>query len=120
MGAIFYAVIMVLAFVWGAHEFIRYRTGTPTTATVTQCSVGRGGHCEGTWTIGGVPQHGNVKHGYIFGAPPVGSTMEVRVNGGTAYTGGRGYRSWGSDSCSSAFRRHARFVAFAMAEPGLS
>jgi len=90
MGAIFCAVIMVLAFVWGAHEFIRYRTGTPTTATVTQCSVGRGGHCEGTWTIGGVPQHGNVKHGYIFGAPPVGSTMEVRVNGGTAYTGGAG------------------------------
>ena len=90
MGAIFCAVIMVLAFVWGAHEFIRYRTGTPTTATVTQCSVGRGGHCEGTWTIGGVPQHGNVKHGYIFGAPPVGSTMEVRVNGGTAYTWGAG------------------------------
>jgi hypothetical protein len=96
IGTILYVTVMLLGFVWGAHDFNQYRVGTPTTATVTQCTLGgRGGHCEGTWSIGGVSQHGNIKHGQFVRAPTVGSTLDVRVGGGTAYTAGASLPGFG-------------------------
>jgi hypothetical protein len=85
-GAIIAAGLGLLLLVWGAHVLNQYRVGTPTTATVTHCSGGRGGSCAGTWSIGGVPQSGDIEYGFMFSTYSVGSSLDVRVSGGTAYT----------------------------------
>lgn len=96
IGALLYLALMVGGFLWGAYDFNEYQNGTPTTATVTQCTLGgRGGHCEGTWSIGGASYTGNIKHGRLFVAPSAGSTLDVHANGGTAYTAGASLPGFG-------------------------
>jgi hypothetical protein len=78
---------VLLAFSWGAHDFYQYRVGTPTTATVAgDCTkvTGGGKNCPGTWSIDGVSHSGQIKTG--FRTPSAGSSLDVRVSGGTAYT----------------------------------
>lgn len=82
LGAFLAAALGVLVIGWGAHDLNQYRVGAPTTATVTHCS-GRGG-CDGTWSIGEVSQSGHIERD--FSNYPVGSSVDVRVRGGTAYT----------------------------------
>ena len=87
--AIFGAALFAVVGFWsGANDFNQYRVGTPTTATVTDCSGGRGGHCSGMWSIDGVRHKGDIKAG--FSTPRAGSSLDVRVRNDTAYTP----RSW--------------------------
>ncbi|ORW45485.1 hypothetical protein AWB90_14880 [Mycobacterium paraense] len=80
------AAFAIVGFAWGAHAYYGYHAGTPTTATVTQPGGGRGASTKGTWSLNGELQTGDIETGRLFGAPSVGSTIDVRVRGGTAYT----------------------------------
>jgi hypothetical protein len=93
-ATIIVAGLALFGFGWGAHDLNQYRVGTPTTATVTACGGGgkMGGYCTGTWSIDGVPQTGDIEHGFI---PPVGSSLDVRVSGGAAYTADASILSFG-------------------------
>jgi hypothetical protein len=64
-----------------AGEIYEYWAGTPTTATIDHCLPGRPGTCYARWSVGGVSQTGPINR--TFG--PVGSQLDVRVQGGTAY-----------------------------------
>jgi hypothetical protein len=77
----------LLGFVWGAHDFYQYRVGTPTTATVTYCTVGAGAvAARARGASAECRRPGRSKRGLTFSAPSVGSSLNVRVSGGTAYT----------------------------------
>jgi len=90
------ASVPLYCFGSGVYNFHGYRTGTPTTATVNSCHHNRPGHrgnmfnfveprdCTGTWNIGGVSQTGLIagpREGFL-----IGSTVDVRVLDGKAYT----------------------------------
>jgi hypothetical protein len=80
-GLIVLAGFALVFFVMGGVDFAQYLAGTPTTATVTNCGKGKfNSGCTGTWSIGGVSQTGPIKGG------SAGSTLDVRVTGGTART----------------------------------
>lgn len=68
-----------------------YQAGTPTTVTVTHCTSGRGAYCEGKWTVNGWSQSGQIMNSKIFGAYPVGSSLDVHIWKGTAYTSTAAY-----------------------------
>ncbi|MBE1548051.1 hypothetical protein GGC64_002059 [Mycobacterium sp. OAS707] len=80
--------LAVVGFWLGVTDLQRYSEGTPTRATVTYCGVGSRSNCEATWSIGGVSQTGVINGGFWDGADRVGSTLDVRVNNGEAYTAG--------------------------------
>jgi hypothetical protein len=74
-------VAVALGLFWfSATKFDGYRVGTPTTATVTDCTTGKNSFCFGTWSVGGVSQGGDLPKA------SVGSKVEVRVSNGKAYT----------------------------------
>jgi hypothetical protein len=88
--ALLLLLVLSLAVVYGGFStFGDQRSGTPGTATVTECDVGntkynRAIHCRGTWTAGGsLLEGGRVVAGPIQGAGPadVGKTLSVRVHG---------------------------------------
>jgi DivIVA domain-containing protein len=70
----------------GVYDVYEHRVGTPTTATVVSCS-GYGKHgraCTATWSVGGKSYTGRIEgdgKGYR-----VGSSLDLRVRGGSAYT----------------------------------
>jgi hypothetical protein len=71
-----------------ARDFYEYRVGTPTTATIDHWdsdSRGTATKFYGRWSIGGVSQIGPIE-GEIVGDPKAGSSVDVHVRGGTAYT----------------------------------
>jgi hypothetical protein len=78
--------LALLGFWIGATDLQRYSVGTPTRATVTYCGVGSRSNCEATWTIGGVSQTGVINGGFWDGADRVGSSLDVRVSNGEAFT----------------------------------
>ena len=68
---------------WQMRNIYEYHAGTPTTATIDRCvSSGRSSTCYGTWSVGGRSQTGPINGASRSDA---GSTMDVRVRGGTAY-----------------------------------
>jgi hypothetical protein len=69
----------------GAHEFYKYRAGTPTTATVVSCHGARYPHCEGKWSIDGAPYTGRMPS-TLLNRYEVGSTHDIRVTDGGAYS----------------------------------
>ena len=75
----------------GADTMYRYRVGTPTTVTVTYCTKGKGASCEGTWTKDGVSHTGQIEQGFSNGHATVGSSLQARVWGRTAYTSTAAY-----------------------------
>jgi DivIVA domain-containing protein len=86
--AILMAVFSLVAFGVGGYDVYGYRVGTPTTATVVDCSRNGNKHmatsCTGTWSVGGTSYTGRIAgdgKGYH-----VGSSLDVRVRGGSAYT----------------------------------
>jgi hypothetical protein len=73
---------------FGAYEFYQYQSGTPTTATIDHCGHSGGGpRCTGTWSLGGAPHSGSIKGNEEY---PDGSSVDVRVHGGAAYTASAG------------------------------
>ena len=74
-------------FLWiGVDAMHWYQAGTPTTVKVTNCTSGRGAYCAGKWTVNGMSQSGQIMNAKLFGAYPVGSSLDVHVWEGTAYT----------------------------------
>ena len=94
VGFFFLLVVFSVAFGIGGCQFYLYRSGTPTTATIDRCvSAGKGGpNCYGRWSIDGQSQTGRIEQG-LGSDHTVGSTLDVRVRGGsaTAYTAGAAY-----------------------------
>lgn len=76
---IIFVGVALFMFFLSAKSFYEYRVGTPTTATVTHCTTGKGSFCWGTWSIGGVSQSGRLPQA------SVGSNQNVRVSNGKAY-----------------------------------
>jgi hypothetical protein len=76
------AVALILFFA-GAKDFHGYFVGTPTTATVTDCTEGN--FQEGTWRIGEVSQTGPLVGGFLDDCE-VGQSVDVRVTNGKGYT----------------------------------
>jgi DivIVA domain-containing protein len=85
--AILAAAFSLVAFGIGVYDVHGYRVGTPTTAKVVSCVGGRrtaSVACTGTWSVGGKSYAGRIEgdgKGY-----KVGSSLDVRVRGGSAYT----------------------------------
>jgi DivIVA domain-containing protein len=86
--AILAATFSLVAFGIGVYDVHGYRVGTPTTAKVVDCSGGRNKYssvtCTGQWSVGGKSYTGRIAgdgKGYH-----VGSSLDVRVRGGSAYT----------------------------------
>ena len=86
--AILVAAFSLVAFGVGVYDVHGYRVGTPTTAKVVSCN--RNGNkysartCTGTWSVGGKSYAGRIEgsgKGY-----QVGSSLDVWVRGGSAYT----------------------------------
>ena len=67
------------------HSLYAYGVGAPTKATVVSCHYsGKSRSCTGTWAIDGERRSGKIDgNGKNY---EVGSTMDVRVHDGTAYT----------------------------------
>lgn len=85
------AAVLALACIGGgAYIMWVQRTGELTEATVTDCQRHRRSTtCTGTWVEGGsLLEGGHVEIGTIEGATSddVGETIDVRVDGGRAYT----------------------------------
>ena len=76
------ALFMIGSSAW---DFYQYHVGTPTTATIVRCTASRNANnCYGTWSVGGESHTGP-----IAGAGKglrIGSSVDVRVRGDTAYT----------------------------------
>ena len=66
-----------------AYEFVAYYAGTPTTATIHECTHARGWRCTASWSVGGQSHTGtvSVEHDY-----PPASSVDVRDFAGVAYT----------------------------------
>jgi DivIVA domain-containing protein len=86
--AILGAVLSLVAFGIGVYDVEGYRVGTPTTATVLDCHRNGNKHtpvyCTGQWSLGGKSYTGRIEgnsKGYH-----AGSSLDVRVRGGSAYT----------------------------------
>jgi hypothetical protein len=76
------AALALVMFIFAGVNCYRYLVGTPTTATVTDCTTRS--NCRGTWSICGVSQTGPIA--IEFSTPSVRSSLDVRVSGGTART----------------------------------
>jgi hypothetical protein len=82
VAALVVAVTVLAVAGMKGHQVYAYTVGTPTTAQVDYCEGGRSDSCKGSWTIDGINQYGTIE-----GAESdVGSTVDVRVHNGTAYT----------------------------------
>jgi DivIVA domain-containing protein len=85
--AILVTAFSLVAFGIGVYDVHGYRVGTPTTAKVVSCVGGRrtaSVACTGTWSVGGKSYAGRIEgdgKGYQVGSP-----LDVRVLGDTAYT----------------------------------
>jgi hypothetical protein len=81
-------ICVVLGVGFGAYNIYQYHVGTPATATDVRCvHVSRNTTCTGTWSVAG-----NSQNGPILGpGRRDGSTLNVRVRGGAAYTADSGY-----------------------------
>jgi hypothetical protein len=76
------AVLAFLGFFFGGVNCYRYLAGTPTTATIIDCS--NRSNCRATWSAGGASQTGPIA--VEFSTPRVGSSLDVRVADGIART----------------------------------
>jgi hypothetical protein len=96
--AIFFVALGLYFLSFSAQQFYRYQVGTPTTATGIKCRYGApDSHtsddpvslssltlsegCTAAWSVGGQSQTGP-----IVGVQHLGSSLNVHVNGGTAFT----------------------------------
>lgn len=86
-AAVFLAVAILGVVGMKGYAVYGYAVGTPATAQVDSCSKnGRADTtCRGSWTVNGVQQYGSIT-GAEYEAR--GSTVNVRVHDGTAYTSG--------------------------------
>jgi DivIVA domain-containing protein len=112
--AMLMAVLSLVAFGVGVYDVYGYRVGTPTTAKVVDCTGGRNRFssvtCTGQWSVGGTSYTGRIA-GDSKGHH-VGSSLDVRVRGDSAYVATvpirppRGTRgsSWGRGPASSQSR----------------
>lgn len=95
--AIVGVVVSLVLFGLGAYDAYAYRVGTPTTATINQCinaTKGSSKSCTGTWSVGGKSYTGPIGSGGLGYSQ--GSSQNVRVHGGTAYTADAASRNlWG-------------------------
>jgi hypothetical protein len=80
-------VVSLVGFGVGAYSVYAYQAGTPTKATIVSCwrSKGTGRTCQGTWTIDGASHRGRI-NGKLDDSQKVGSSVDVHVFGGKAYT----------------------------------
>lgn len=91
--AILSAVICVLIglglFGWAGYTYVKSTTGETASAVVERCDVKRGRKgrssttCYGTWTANGQKVTGEINGA---GSDDEGKTLDVRVDGNTAYT----------------------------------
>ena len=88
--AVIPAALVLLLFVRDAYAMYAYHVGTPTTATIKQCRLGTRGHysCDGTWSLGGNSYTGPIETGGT--GYRQGSSLDVHVHGGSAYTADAG------------------------------
>jgi DivIVA domain-containing protein len=90
--AIVVAVFSLAAFGIGVYDVYAYRVGTPTTAKIVDCHGNGSKHggvtCRGQWSVGGKSYTGRIA-GDLKGHH-VGSSLDVRVRGGSAYTAASG------------------------------
>jgi hypothetical protein len=63
----------------GVYDTYAYSVGTPATATNIHCEQGKGVSCYGDWSIGGEGTIEGIRHSD-------GSSLNVHVHDGTAYT----------------------------------
>lgn len=89
---IFMAVVPPAIFLTsGAYDSYAYHVGTPATATKVHCErAGRGIGCYGEWSVGGESSSGTIE-GISHSD---GSSLNVHVHDGTAYTAGAGLREF--------------------------
>jgi hypothetical protein len=70
----------------GVRGFYGYQLGTPTTASIDHCEAqSRSRTCYATWSVGGESRTGPIEGGNRWDYR-IGSSVDVRVSGGTAYT----------------------------------
>ena len=110
-----WAVLVTIGFVWlldslfAAYDSYVYFVGTPTTATMGQCTHGfhvSGGRrprteflnrvtnavvfrkegCTGTWSVDGASHSGRIVGGDIYSNYRPGDSVDARVHDGRAYT----------------------------------
>ena len=86
--AIVTTIFSLAAFGMAVHDVYGYRVGTPTTATIVDCHSNGNKHtpvyCTGQWSLGGKSYAGRIE-GDSKGHH-AGSSLDVRVRGGSAYT----------------------------------
>jgi hypothetical protein len=88
LAVVLLLVLSLVFFGYGTVLFCGSHVGAPTTATIVRCHTGgRGGgpNCDGTWTIGGESHTGWIM-GEFSSDHHVGSSLDVRVLGGTAFS----------------------------------
>jgi len=84
-SSIIFAVVFLGFAGFAAHAIYGYSVGKPTTARVVSChSSGKSRNCTATWTIDGTTQTGKLDS--ADKNLRTGSTLDVRVYDGTAYT----------------------------------
>ncbi len=86
--AMLMVALSLVGFGIGLYDVHGYRVGTPTTAKVVSCGHIRGKYstrtCTGTWSVGGMSYTGRIEgDGKDY---QVGSSLDVRVRGRSAYT----------------------------------
>lgn len=89
--AIFGSVSLVALGI-GVHHSYGYLSGTPTTATVSDCHGGPkdlNKTCHATWSVGGETRSGTIEGN--IGGFRAGSVLDVHVRGGSAYTATSGF-----------------------------
>jgi Protein of unknown function (DUF2510) len=83
-------VLICLFFIgWQIRDIYEYHVGTTTTATIDRCTThGKSETCYGTWSVDGRSQSGPI-HG-AGNNDRTGTTLDVHVSDGTAYTAAAG------------------------------
>lgn len=87
LAAIAAFVVSLVVFGVGAYPVYAYHVGTPTKATIVSCSnsARTGRTCQASWAINGESHRARI-HGRLDDSQQVGSSVDVHVFGGRAYT----------------------------------
>lgn len=119
--AILVTAFSLVALGIGVYDVHGYRVGTPATAKVVSCSSNGSRHsartCTGTWSVGGKSSAGRIAgdgKGY-----QVGSSIDVRVHGSSAYTATSG-NMWFIIGAEAGVFAVGGFLAFFFARRGPS
>jgi hypothetical protein len=89
LAVVLLVVLTLLFFGYGTVLFYASHVGTPTRATIVRChtgSRGSGPNCDGMWTIRGESHTGWIMGEFDGSGYHVGSSLDVRVLGGTAFS----------------------------------